>query len=130
MTDVAGTCDARFEPLRDVLRENVATRGELGAAVTAIVDGRVVADLWVGHADAARTQPWREDTVVCVFSVGKALAALCALRLVDRGRLDLDAPDGALLARACSHRGDRPSAAVPPGRPGGDPRTAARRRRL
>jgi CubicO group peptidase (beta-lactamase class C family) len=90
--EVAGTCDARFEGLREALRENIASRGEVGAAVTAVVDGRVVADLWVGWADTARTRPWRENTVVCLFSVGKALAGLCALRLVDRGDVELDAP--------------------------------------
>jgi CubicO group peptidase (beta-lactamase class C family) len=88
----AGTCDARFAPVRDALRENFAERGELGAAVTVILDGRVVVDLWGGWADGERTRPWRHDTVVGVFSVGKALAALCVLMLAARGRLRLDAP--------------------------------------
>jgi CubicO group peptidase (beta-lactamase class C family) len=60
--------------------------------VGVIVDGRLVVDLWAGWADAERTRPWRGDTVVNVFSAGKALAALCVLRLVDRGRLELDEP--------------------------------------
>jgi CubicO group peptidase (beta-lactamase class C family) len=90
--EICGACDARFVALRDALAENVTQRGELGAAVTVIVGGRVVADLWTGWADAARTRAWQRDTVVGVFSVGKALAAICALRLVADGRLDLDAP--------------------------------------
>jgi CubicO group peptidase (beta-lactamase class C family) len=36
--------------------------------------------------------PWTGDTLVSVFSVGKAFAAICALMLVDRGTLDLDRP--------------------------------------
>ncbi len=78
--------------MRDALRENLAHRGELGAAVAVIVAGRPVVDLWCGSADEARSRPWREDTVVNAFSVGKALAGLCVLMLVSRGLLDLDEP--------------------------------------
>ena len=78
--------------MREALRENVAQRGELGAAVAVIVEGRTVADLWCGWADADRSRRWRQDTVVNVFSVGKALAGLCVLMLVSRGRLELDEP--------------------------------------
>ncbi len=90
--EIGGTCDARFAAVRGALAENVAERGELGAAVAVLVDGRPVVDLWCGWADAERSRPWRQDTLVDVFSVGKALAALCALVLVSRGLLDLDEP--------------------------------------
>src|SRR3954454_8233127 len=52
----------------------------------------MVVDLWGGWADEARTVPWAEDTITCVFSTTKTMAALAALVLVDRGELDLDAP--------------------------------------
>src|SRR5439155_1712245 len=58
----------------------------------ATVDGELVVDLWGGYADAARTRPWTRDTIVNVFSTTKAMTALCAHMLVDRGLLDLDAP--------------------------------------
>jgi len=58
------------------------------------VDGELVADLWGGYADAARTRAWHRDTVVNVYSVSKTMLALCALILADRGVLDLDAPVG------------------------------------
>jgi CubicO group peptidase (beta-lactamase class C family) len=60
--------------------------------VAVIVEGRTVVDLWCGWADEARTRPWREDTLVNAFSVGKALAGVCVLMLVSRGSLDLDEP--------------------------------------
>jgi CubicO group peptidase (beta-lactamase class C family) len=87
---VAGSCDARFAGVRDAVRENLEQRGEVGAAVAVIVDGRPVVDLWCGWADTQRTRPWRADTLVNAFSVGKALAGLCVLMLVSRGLLELD----------------------------------------
>jgi CubicO group peptidase (beta-lactamase class C family) len=60
--------------------------------VAVIVEGRLVVDLWCGWADARRTRAWRADTLVNVFSVGKALAGLCVLMLASRGLADLDEP--------------------------------------
>jgi CubicO group peptidase (beta-lactamase class C family) len=65
---------------------------EVGAALGVCVDKEPVIDLWAGHTDAARTRAWARDTIVNLFSVGKAITALCALRLVEAGRLDLDTP--------------------------------------
>jgi CubicO group peptidase (beta-lactamase class C family) len=90
--EIGGNCDARFSAVRDALRENTATRGELGAAVCVAIDGRLVVELWCGWADTEHSRPWREDTLVNVFSVGKAIAALCLLTLVSRGQVALDAP--------------------------------------
>jgi CubicO group peptidase (beta-lactamase class C family) len=90
--EIAGTCDTRFLTVREALCENAARRDELGAAVVVIVEGRLVVELWCGWADSARSRPWRSDTLVNVFSVGKALAGLCVLILVSRGLLGLDEP--------------------------------------
>ena len=88
---VEGKCDPRFAAVRTAFADNFAKHGEIGAAVAVSIDGRVVVDLWGGQADAARGSPWRRETLVNVFSVGKALTALSALMLAHRGRLDLDA---------------------------------------
>jgi CubicO group peptidase (beta-lactamase class C family) len=89
---VEGTFDPRFTRVRDAFAENFARHGEIGAAVTIAIDGRIVVDLCGGWADGARQTSWRPDTLVNVFSVGKAFTTLCALVLVARGRLALDAP--------------------------------------
>ncbi len=78
--------------MREAFEENFAVRAELGAAVAVMLEGETVVDLWSGFADAARTRPWREDTLVNVFSVGKALAAACLLLLVSHGLLELEDP--------------------------------------
>jgi len=66
-----GYCDQRFAAVRAAFGGNFAERGELGAAVCVLVDGRVVADLWGGWADVKQGRTWQPDTLVNVFSVGK-----------------------------------------------------------
>jgi CubicO group peptidase (beta-lactamase class C family) len=65
---------------------------EVGAALAVHVGKQPVVDLWAGHTDSARTRPWDEHTIVNLYSVGKAVTAVCALRLVEGGALDLDSP--------------------------------------
>jgi CubicO group peptidase (beta-lactamase class C family) len=88
---VEGHCAPRFEPVRSCFRESFA-KGEVGASVAVVLDGEPVVDLWGGHVDRERTRPWQRDTLVNVYSTTKGMTALCAQRLVDEGRLDLDAP--------------------------------------
>jgi len=90
--EVRGSCDERFAGVRSALARNFRDHGEVGAAVAITIEGRLVVDLWAGWADRIRTRPWQRDTLVNVFSVGKAMAALSLLVLVERGQVDLDAP--------------------------------------
>lgn len=87
-----GTCDTRFERVREVFAGGFARGAEIGAAVSVVVEGERVVDLWAGHRDEARTKPWERDTLVNVFSTTKGMTALCAHLLIDRGALELDAP--------------------------------------
>jgi CubicO group peptidase (beta-lactamase class C family) len=89
--EICGWCAPRFDGVRDALAENFRAHGEVGAAVAITVDGVPVVDLWAGWVDAAGTRPWQKDTLVNVFSVGKGIAALALLMLVDRGEIDVDA---------------------------------------
>jgi CubicO group peptidase (beta-lactamase class C family) len=90
--EIGGTVDRRFVPVRDVFETVLASQHGTGAAVAAWCDGTWVVDLWGGTADAAGTLPWRTDSVVQPYSVTKPFAGVCALRLIDRGSLNLDAP--------------------------------------
>ncbi|MFD6269205.1 serine hydrolase domain-containing protein [Nocardia asteroides] len=87
----AGFCRDEFAAVRAAFDEQLDSGAELGAALCVTVDGDPVLDLWGGYADAGKTTPWAADTLVNVFSVTKTMTALCALLLVDRGELDLDA---------------------------------------
>src|SRR5262245_49274852 len=88
---LGGTCSEKFAPLRELLADRLATGDELGASLAVMIDGEPVIDLWGGWEDEACTKPWTQDTIACVFSTTKTMAALAALVLVDRGLLDLDA---------------------------------------
>jgi CubicO group peptidase (beta-lactamase class C family) len=92
MAEVQGRCDARFEALRGVFGEQLASGNELGASIVVDVEGQTVVDLWGGWRDAERTQPWTEHTIVNVWSTTKTITNLAALMLVDRGQLDVFAP--------------------------------------
>jgi CubicO group peptidase (beta-lactamase class C family) len=90
-TPLGGTCSARFEPLRELFAAKLESGEDVGASLAVSIDGKMVIDLWGGWADEARTVPWAEDTIACVFSTTKTMTSLAALVLVDRGELDLDA---------------------------------------
>ena len=85
MTLIHGTCDGAYAPLAAAFEQNFAERGEVGAALSLVVDGRVVVDLWAGSQDQGGQAPWAADTVVNVWSTTKAVNALCFAMLVDRG---------------------------------------------
>jgi CubicO group peptidase (beta-lactamase class C family) len=89
---IQGTCDPKFSRIKDAFAANFESGSEVGAGVAVVLDGHPVVDLWAGHADKARSRPWTRDTLVNVYSTTKGLAAICAHRLVDQGKLDLDAP--------------------------------------
>lgn len=100
-------------------------RGELGAGCALIVEGRLVVDVWGGWADAARTRPWAQDTLVNAYSVGKPLIALQVLQLVAAGRVTLDDPvtrwwpelragrEGATVRHLLSHQAGLPAIRQP-----------------
>ena len=90
--EVHGRCEPAFESLRRALAEIMDAGSEVGAALAVHVGKQPVVDLWAGHTDSARTQPWDEHTIVNLYSVGKAVTAVCALRLAEGGALDLDSP--------------------------------------
>ena len=43
--DIQGTCDPRFEKVREAFAENFAEREEVGAAVSVVHEGQLVVDL-------------------------------------------------------------------------------------
>jgi CubicO group peptidase (beta-lactamase class C family) len=91
-SNVHGHCDPRFQGVREVFEQSFQRGDELGASICITLEGESVVDLHGGYADEARTLPWQPDSLVNVFSTTKGMTTLCALRLVEEGRLDIDAP--------------------------------------
>ncbi|MEL7033400.1 MAG: serine hydrolase domain-containing protein [Pseudomonadota bacterium] len=89
---IHGTCAPKFEAVKAAFATNFAMFNEIGASVAVSQDGDLVVDLWGGHLDEARSQPWQENTLVNVWSSTKPMAAMCLLILADGGDLDLHAP--------------------------------------
>ncbi len=88
---VRGVVEPGFETVGDVLDEIVGASPGTGSSVAVWHDGRWVVDLWGGWADTARRRPWDAGSLVMPYSVTKPFAAVCVLRLVDAGLVELDA---------------------------------------
>ena len=113
--EIHGFCDDAFAGVRDAFVGNFDAGNELGASVAVTHHGKPVVDLWAGDADE-HGRPWREDTIVNVYSTTKTMTFTCVLMLADRGLVDFDAPvatywpefaangkEGVLLRHVMSH---------------------------
>lgn len=114
---IHGRASPGYEAALDAFSGSFTRGEELGAAFAVFVEGERVIDLWGGYADKGQTVPWTEETLVCVFSSGKAVLARLIAEAVSAGALDYeraaaaDWPDFAAegkgditLAEALSHQ--------------------------
>jgi CubicO group peptidase (beta-lactamase class C family) len=92
MSESNGTTAAGFEGVRDAFDANFAKGLEIGASFSAYHRGEKVVDLWGGSADPTTNRPWDERTLALVFSTTKGATAVCANKLAQEGKLDVDAP--------------------------------------
>ncbi|MEM8769656.1 MAG: serine hydrolase domain-containing protein [Pseudomonadota bacterium] len=90
--ELQGDVDSRFAPAADAFLNGFETGRDTGAALAVFLAGEPVIDVWAGHRDRRKTEPWARDTLCCVFSSTKGVAALCILQAVAEGSLELDAP--------------------------------------
>ncbi|OYX46193.1 MAG: esterase [Alphaproteobacteria bacterium 32-64-14] len=90
--NTTGFTAAGFDKVREAFEQNFAEGLEHGASFAAWLGDELVVDLRGGHADRAATQPWAANTLCPVYSATKPIAALIVARLVERGKLDYDAP--------------------------------------
>jgi CubicO group peptidase (beta-lactamase class C family) len=92
MAEVHGTCEARFDGVRNALSASLDSGGDVGASVAVYLHGEPVVDIWGGYVDEAKSAPWERDTLTNVWSTTKTMTFLCALMLADREQLDFHAP--------------------------------------
>ena len=91
VVEVEGYCDEKFAGVRELFASNIEEERDIGASFALTINGEMVIDIWGGHLDEGRTQPWQEDTIVNVYSTTKTMSFLCMLLLADRGELNFDA---------------------------------------
>jgi CubicO group peptidase (beta-lactamase class C family) len=89
---IHGWTASGFEGVRDAFEKNFADGLEVGAAFSAYHRGKKVVDLWGGQFDPTSGKDWEEDTIALVYSTTKGATAICANRLAQEGRLDVNAP--------------------------------------
>ncbi len=81
-----------FDGVRETFEKNFTNGQEIGAAFAAYYCGQKVVDLWGRITDPSTQEPWTSHTLELVFSTTKGATAICANRLAQEGRLDVDAP--------------------------------------
>jgi CubicO group peptidase (beta-lactamase class C family) len=72
------------------LREQVKSNRIPGMAFAVVKDGQVI--FKAGYGDAAPGRPVTPQTQFYIGSVSKSFTALAVMKLVDRGKIELDAP--------------------------------------
>ena len=80
-----------FADVAVALRATLHHKRGGGGAAAVYHRGEKVVDIWAGTRDPDRT-PWARDTIAMSWSTSKGVIATAAHRLVDQGRLDVDAP--------------------------------------
>ncbi len=89
---ISGTNKARFAAVKDAFAANFARGEDVGASVAVVMGDELVVDLWGGTLDREGKEPWRQDTIINVYSTTKTMSCLSLLVLVGRGLVDVDAP--------------------------------------
>jgi CubicO group peptidase (beta-lactamase class C family) len=89
---VEGYCDSKFLEVRDLFQKSFDSGFEFGAAIAIEVEGEMVIDLWGGRVSKNSKELWKKDTIVNVFSTTKGIAAICFLKLLEEGSVNLDDP--------------------------------------
>jgi CubicO group peptidase (beta-lactamase class C family) len=105
--DINGSAAAGFESVTDAFALNFERGDELGARFSAYRAGEMVVDIWAGFSDREKNEPWSDETLVSVYSSGKAAMAALVAEAVAAGKLSYDAPVAALWPEfAANGKGD------------------------
>ena len=79
-----------FEAVADQFRDNFESGLERGAQFVVLKDGQPLINMCGGWADDALSKPVTNNTLIPVYSSGKAMAALVIAWLADQDRLGYD----------------------------------------
>jgi methyl acetate hydrolase len=83
--------------IADTLRRATESGYLPGVATAAVTSDAVIVQAAFGIRDLATGAPMTTDTVIWIASMTKAVTGACAMQLVERGKLSLDADVAPLL---------------------------------
>jgi CubicO group peptidase (beta-lactamase class C family) len=99
LTVVSSNTHANTAQLDTFIQQQLSTHEVAGAAIALIEQGSITHEAMFGVASTDTTTPVTQDTVFQAASISKAVTAWGVMRLVQEGRLDLDAPVSKYLTR-------------------------------
>ena len=91
---------AQTDPVDDFIRAEMRQQRIPGMSIAVIKDGVVVKAAGYGYADVERKIPSTPDTVYKIGSLTKQFIAAGVMRLVEQGRVALDAPVTEFIRKA------------------------------
>ncbi|AWZ01389.1 penicillin-binding protein 4* [Rhodobiaceae bacterium] len=89
----------RTAGLDSFIQQQLSAHEVAGASIAVVQEGAVTHEAAFGTASADTTTPVAKDTVFQAASISKAVTAWGVMRLVQEGRLELDAPISKYLTR-------------------------------
>jgi CubicO group peptidase (beta-lactamase class C family) len=82
----------KIRKIEDLIGAEMAKHRIPGLSVALVADHALVFSKGFGHADLENRVPARAETSYRLASISKSITAVAALQLVEKGKLDLDAP--------------------------------------
>jgi CubicO group peptidase (beta-lactamase class C family) len=88
-----GLSAARLERITDLLQASYVEPGKIAGCQALVArHGEIAYSRSFGQMDLARGKPWRDDTVVRIYSMTKPIVSLALMMLWERGLFQLDEP--------------------------------------
>ena len=86
---IKGYCDDRFLKIKNIFSNQINNGYELGCSVAVEYKGKEVINLYGGYTDETKTNLWKKNTLVNVWSVTKAVTGVCIVKLISENKLNL-----------------------------------------
>ena len=87
---IKGYCDDRFLKIKKIFSNQINSGYELGCSVAVEYKGKEVINLYGGYTDETKTNLWKKNTLVNVWSVTKAVTGVCIAKLISENKLDVN----------------------------------------
>ena len=87
---IKGYCDDRFLKIKNIFSNQINNGYELGCSVAVEYKGKEVINLYGGYTDETKTNLWKKNTLVNVWSVTKAVTGVCIAKLISENKLDVN----------------------------------------